>query len=173
MVTDAATGFYYFRMFNDEDTGDIATDYDYGHALPPTLVEIMDTVTDAIHDTTGRFEGKEASKSGKLRFEDEMAAGSGGEGQGEAEGDGEGEGEGEGEGGEVGGESEGVRSAEGIGDYWPSEAVGGESEGAYHDPTTSWYKPRLARIEDILGDLAVTLSVILNHMDPLLTSSFH
>ena len=145
-------------MFNDEDTGNAPTDYDYDYTLPPTPIEVMPTITttNVTHGTGGKGEGKAASSaSTKLRFQDEIVAASekGGEGKSEeVEGEERGaerkerEEEGD-EGGddEEGGEGEG---GEGMDDYAGAMY---ESEGAtFSDPITSWYKPRLARIEDIL-----------------------
>ena len=143
-------------MFNDEDTGNAPTDYDYDYdyTLPPTPIEVMPTITttNVTHDTGGKGEGKAASSaSTKLRFQDEKAAASENGGEGKSE---EVEGEERGaerkerdEGGddEGGGEGEG---GEGMDDY--AGAIY-ENEGeTFSDPITSWYKPRLARIEDIL-----------------------
>ena len=124
-------------MFNDDDTSnDTTTDYEF--AGPTTPVETTET-TNASHDTADRGEGKEASASAKLRFEDDLAVGSGGEGEGEGEGE------------------------EVIGDYGSFE-VAGESEMAFTDPTISWYKPRLARIEDILGNVTLFLLFLISYI---------
>ena len=121
-------------MFNDDDTSNATTDYEF--AAPTTPVETTET-TNASHDTADRGEGKEASASAKLRFEDDLAVGSGGEGEGEGE--------------------------EVIGDYGSFE-VAGESEMAFTDPTISWYKPRLARIEDILGNVTLFLLFLISYI---------
>ena len=121
-------------MFNDDDTSNATTDYEF--AAPTTPVETTET-TNASHDTAERGEGKEASASAKLRFEDDLAVGSGGEGEGEGE--------------------------EVIGDYGSFE-VAGEGEMAFTDPTISWYKPRLARIEDILGNVIPFLLFLITYI---------
>lgn len=155
-------------MFNDEDTGNVPTDYVYDYTSPPTPIEVIPTITTTIattNDNGGKGIGKEAaSASTKLRFQEDEIAASEKHGEGKRD---EVEGEervAERNEREVGGDEE--RDDEEGGEWEGGEvmdytgATYENSEGAtsFSDPTTSWYKPRLARIEDILvKDLAPVL----------------